>query len=109
MLAIAKLLEESAKIEELYLSWNKIRGIGAQRIVEAIGFHNSLRVLDLSWNSLNSCAHHAVATALATALANNKVLMHLDLSNNGLDVDDCAILANALVANHTILGYLRFS
>ncbi|OQR99914.1 hypothetical protein ACHHYP_03940 [Achlya hypogyna] len=104
MLAIAKLLDESAKIEELYLSWNKIRGVGAQRIVEAIGYHNSLRVLDLSWNSLNSCAHHAVATTLATALTNNKVLMHLDLSNNGLDLEDCTILANALVTNHTVLG-----
>ncbi|OQS07079.1 hypothetical protein THRCLA_00913, partial [Thraustotheca clavata] len=104
MNAIAKLLDENAKIEELYLSWNKIRGIGAQRLVEAIGYHSSLRVLDLSWNSLNSCSGHTIASALATALANNKVLMHLDLSNNGLDYEDCTILANALNSNHTVLG-----
>ncbi|ETV99412.1 hypothetical protein H310_08108 [Aphanomyces invadans] len=104
MLAIATLLVENAKLEELYLSWNKIRGLGAQRLVEALGYHNSLRVLDLSWNSLNSCPNHSIATALATSLANNKVLVHLDLSNNSLDTKACTILAAALVGNHSIVG-----
>ncbi|KAF0699117.1 Aste57867_10319 [Aphanomyces stellatus] len=104
MFALASLLAENATIEELYLSWNKIRGLGGQRIVESIGYHSSLRVLDLSWNSLNSCTNHAIATALAAALANNNVLAHLDLSNNSLDTRACAILAAALVTNHTIIG-----
>ncbi|RHY27995.1 hypothetical protein DYB32_006351 [Aphanomyces invadans] len=104
MLAIATLLVENAKLEELYLSWNKIRGLGAQRLVEALGYHNSLRVLDLSWNSLNSCPNQSIATALATSLANNKVLVHLDLSNNSLDTKACTILAAALVGNHSIVG-----
>ncbi|CAK4473298.1 unnamed protein product [Aphanomyces euteiches] len=104
MNAIASLLVENAKIEELYLSWNKIRGVGGQRIVEAISYHNSLRVLDLSWNRLNSCPNHSIATALASSLTNNKVLAHLDLSNNALDAKACAILTSALLTNHTILG-----
>ncbi|CAK4870997.1 unnamed protein product [Aphanomyces euteiches] len=106
MNAIASLLVENAKIEELYLSWNKIRGVGGQRIVEAISYHNSLRVLDLSWNRLNSCPNHSIATALASSLTNNKVLAHLDLSNNALDAKACAILTSALLTNHTILGSL---
>ncbi|RHY25896.1 hypothetical protein DYB25_002789 [Aphanomyces astaci] len=107
MLALASMLAENAKVEELYLSWNKIRGVGAQRLVEALGYHTSLRVLDLSWNSLNSCPNNSVAAALATSLTNNKVLAHLDISNNALDSKACGILAAALVANHTVLGYVK--
>ncbi|RHZ08275.1 hypothetical protein DYB37_008284 [Aphanomyces astaci] len=107
MLALASMLAENAKVEELYLSWNKIRGLGAQRLVEALGYHTSLRVLDLSWNSLNSCPNNSVAAALATSLTNNKVLVHLDISNNALDSKACGILAAALVANHTVVGYVK--
>ncbi|RQM27113.1 hypothetical protein B5M09_006101 [Aphanomyces astaci] len=107
LLSLASMLAENAKVEELYLSWNKIRGVGAQRLVEALGYHTSLRVLDLSWNSLNSCPNNSVAAALATSLTNNKVLVHLDISNNALDAIACGILAAALVANHTIVGYVK--
>lgn len=107
MVAIAKFLEENAKIEEVYLAWNQIRGLGALKIVESLKFHASLRVVDLSWNALDSndrLKPRAVVTALADALANNKVLAHLDLSSNHLDVDDCALLSKQLESNHTLIG-----
>lgn len=108
MVAIAKFLEENAKIEEVYLAWNQIRGLGALKIAEALKFHGSLRVVDLSWNSLDSnellAKPRAVVAALADSLANNKVLVHLDISNNHLDMDDCALLAKHLESNQTLIG-----
>ncbi|GLE08727.1 hypothetical protein PINS_up020128 [Pythium insidiosum] len=107
MVAIGKFLEENAKIEEVYLAWNNLRGLGALKIVESLRFHASLRALDLSWNSLDSnelLRSRAIVSALADALANNKVLVHLDLSNNHLDMDDCALLAKQLELNQTLIG-----
>lgn len=106
-LAVAKFLEENARVEEVYLAWNQLRGVGALRVVEALKFHSSLRVLDLSWNALDSNERlppRAVVTALADALANNKTLLHLDVSNNRLDLADCALLATALERNQTLIG-----
>ncbi|OWZ19901.1 Ran GTPase-activating protein 1 [Phytophthora megakarya] len=122
-LAIARYLEENARIEELYLAWNQLRGIGALKIVEALKFHASLRVCDLSWNALSSSGPNAastigsannnsavvlrpraVVTALADSLANNKVLAHLDLSSNRLDLEDCVLLAKQLESNQTLIG-----
>ncbi|ETN03580.1 hypothetical protein PPTG_15565 [Phytophthora nicotianae INRA-310] len=124
MLAVARFLEENSRIEELYLAWNQLRGIGALKIVEALKFHASLRVCDLSWNALSSSGPssasatantvsnsssgvlrpRAVVTALADALANNKVLVHLDLSSNRLDLEDCTLLAKQLENNQTLIG-----
>ncbi|RLN32553.1 hypothetical protein BBO99_00008849 [Phytophthora kernoviae] len=126
MLSIARFLEENARIEEVYLAWNQLRGVGALKIVEALKFHASLRVCDLSWNALNSSGPSSVAvgvnaagssggqdrvlrpravvTALADSIANNKVLAHLDLSSNRLDLDDCTLLAKQLESNQTLVG-----
>ncbi|GMF24386.1 unnamed protein product [Phytophthora lilii] len=123
MLAVARFLEENARIEELYLAWNQLRGVGALKIVEALKFHASLRVCDLSWNALSSSGAssgsgsgsssgssggvlrpRAVVTALADSLANNKVLAHLDLSSNRLDLEDCTLLAKQLESNQTLIG-----
>jgi Ran GTPase-activating protein (RanGAP) involved in mRNA processing and transport len=108
MVAIAKFLEENAKIEEVYLAWNNLRGLGALKIVEALKFHASIRVLDLSWNALDANdllkSPRAIVTVLADALANNKVLTHLDLSNNRLDRHDCELLAAQLEQNHVLMG-----
>ncbi|KAG1685903.1 hypothetical protein DVH05_007605 [Phytophthora capsici] len=123
MLAIARFLEENSRVEELYLAWNQLRGVGALKIVEAFKFHASLRVCDLSWNALSSSGPtsvsasggipngssgvlrpRAVVTALADSIANNKVLAHLDLSSNRLDLEDCTLLAKQLESNQTLIG-----
>ena len=38
------------------------------------------------------------------AFAANKSLIHVDLSNNKIDLDDCEIIAEGLKINHSILG-----
>ena len=104
MLSIGKLLAENKDLEELYLSWNKICGIGAQAIVETLGDHPYLRALDLPWNSLASCENQAVIHGLGESLASNTALMHLDISNNQLDHVNMDLFGKCLAGNHTLIG-----
>ncbi|KAF1780578.1 Leucine-rich repeat domain, L domain-like [Phytophthora cactorum] len=114
MLAVARFLEENSRIEELYLAWNQLRGVGALKIVEALKYHASLRLSGPSsacgtGNTVNNSSGgvlrpRAVVTALADSLANNKVLAHLDLSSNRLDLEDCTLLAKQLENNQTLIG-----
>lgn len=104
MESIGKLLSTTKVLEELYLSWNKIRGVGALCIVQAIRKQPSLRVLDLSWNSLASSDNRAVVIALADSVSNNHILEHFDISNNQFDVEDMGVLAKGMIGNHTLIG-----
>ncbi len=108
-LAIAKVIDTSKTLRELYLSWNKIRGTSAQKLVEALGYRCSLRVLDLSWNSLHATNSKSIVLALGSSLSINTSLVHLDISNNCLDFEDCKILATSLLSNHTLIGYPIYS
>lgn len=65
---------------------------------------STLKVLDLSWNNLGSTKSAEMITAMATCLAENTVLQHLDLSNNRIVKDHCQILADHLDGNHVLLG-----
>ena len=38
------------------------------------------------------------------AFAQNKSLIHVDISNNKIDIDDCEIIGEGLKQNHSILG-----
>jgi hypothetical protein len=38
------------------------------------------------------------------AFATNKSLIHVDISNNKIDLNDCEIIAEGLKVNHSILG-----
>ncbi|KAG2792688.1 hypothetical protein PC116_g28168 [Phytophthora cactorum] len=96
MLAVARFLEENSRIEELYLAWNQLRGVGPS---SACGTGNTVN------NSSGGVLRpRAVVTALADSLANNKVLAHLDLSSNRLDLEDCTLLAKQLENNQTLIG-----
>ena len=103
MKSIAIFLKQSKNLEELYLSWNKIRGLGALCISEAIGL-SALRALDLSWNSLASSENRSAVRALSDAIVNNSTLLHLDISNNQLDVEDMAIFGESLAGNQVLIG-----
>lgn len=46
------MLEKNEKLEELYLGWNKITGVGGAEIAQGLLVNNQLYVLDFSNNSL---------------------------------------------------------
>ena len=47
-----------------------------------------------------------VAEALSDALMTNNTLLHLDLSQNQLDAQDCDIIGVGLRENHSYWGYM---
>eukprot|EP00362_Geleiidae_sp_MMETSP1317_P000391 CAMPEP_0201282032 /NCGR_PEP_ID=MMETSP1317-20130820/4672_1 /ASSEMBLY_ACC=CAM_ASM_000770 /TAXON_ID=187299 /ORGANISM="Undescribed Undescribed, Strain Undescribed" /LENGTH=115 /DNA_ID=CAMNT_0047593629 /DNA_START=578 /DNA_END=925 /DNA_ORIENTATION=- len=59
----------------------------------------------MSWNSLGAVQmKKEVAEALAEVLAKNNQLYHVDLSNNCMDVEQCGMLARAILENQVLLG-----
>lgn len=101
--AIAQLLTQNTILEELYVSWNKIRGPGAICIGKALELSNNLHTLDLSWNSLGGCGNGGISS-ISNSLRRNTALTHLDISHNRLQFDHCKVLAEALLQNHTLNG-----
>lgn len=64
----------------------------------------NLRQLDISGNRLGSDSLMLAAKKLSEFVANHKKLVHLDISNNCLEKDECQVIAEGLCKNHTILG-----
>jgi hypothetical protein len=99
---IAKFLSDSISIQLCSLSWNRIGGKTAALICEGLKSSVELDEIDLSWNAFgrgDDGAH-----ALADALAANSVLKHCDLRHNNMNPSECAILAEGLESNHTLIG-----
>ena len=61
--AIQEMLHAQIPLVNLNLSWNSIRGQGADDIAEGLAFCN-LRTCDLSWNGFNTHAVPSIAQAL---------------------------------------------
>jgi Ran GTPase-activating protein (RanGAP) involved in mRNA processing and transport len=108
---MGKLFEDGrlSSLEQLIVSWNLIRGFGAAKLFE--GFASSrINTFDISWNTLGSTSNAAsnkmmreAVRALANALKVNRCCVHLDLSHNALDDEDCKLIADGLRVNHTVL------
>ena len=79
----------------LDLSWNNIRGKGAQIIGEALRKNCSLKVLDLSWNGFGDEGVAAVCEALSV----NDCLEEIDLTSNRITTQGARAFAKALGVN----------
>ena len=65
--------------------------------------NKSLKILDLSWNTLADKEGHRFMEALGNVLEAS-LLLHLDISNNNFKAKECNILAELLKGNHKLLG-----
>jgi len=101
---ISKMLELNTTLEELYLQWNQIKSAGGITIVNGLKSASKLKVLDLSWNSLGQNGSQ-FAKAFATYIGANTTLVHLDLSNNYITMEDAKVIAEELKHNHTLYGF----
>ncbi|KAF1791759.1 Leucine-rich repeat domain, L domain-like [Phytophthora cactorum] len=109
MLAVARFLEETLRIEERIwpgINYGALRHSSITRLCVCVTCRgsssgpSSALVLENHQQQLGwSAETRAVVTALADSLANNKVLAHLDLSSNRLDLEDCTLLAKQLENN----------
>ena len=95
-----------AALKELRLHWNQIMARGGIMLAKALNVNTKLRVLDLSWNSCGSggVTPTEVGTVWGNSLAENKTLLHLDLSFNKIKYADTQVLADKIKKNHTIYG-----
>ena len=105
---IAELVNDTFYLGTLLLHWNYITGDGASKILAATTRYGSMKVIDLSWNSIGRCKTKVFVKQFSEILTTQETLMHLDLSHNKLKEEDCKNIATALVENHTLWG-LHFS
>lgn len=97
-------LSENSQILKLDLHWNNFCPASGAMIFEGIEKNYTLRELDLSWNSIGSNATSEEIEKIASVVAKQRELLHLDLSYNYFTVDESRILGEALKHNHQILG-----
>lgn len=97
--ALAALAEENKNLEELYLCWNNFSSVSIEPFFKALSKNDSLRVLDLGWNSIGSnmkvIKRNAVqcVEAIADCLRSNKSLLHVSLNNNGFSFEESKVIA----------------
>ena len=130
-----KLIElgESDRLHELYLGWNSLTFRTGGPLFQVLKDSENLRVLDLGSNFLGrhskdikkmvkfeavkdkkgkqgkkrveSLLVSSKLEVLESFLAENKSLLHLDLSNNEFDLEDSIKIKESLDKNHTIYGF----
>jgi len=63
--------------------------------------NRNLKVLDLSWNQIGFEA----IPAIGNFFKKNNTLLHLDISNCNVNVDDAKALSESIKYNNTIIGF----
>ncbi|MFO1021448.1 MAG: hypothetical protein U0903_12240 [Planctomycetales bacterium] len=106
--ALAEMLSENQNLLELGLASNGIGPCGVA-LANALKTHQGLRSLELGFSRSTralhcqgNCLGDEGAIALADALKQNRTLMHLDLSRNGMTASGLAALIAALQENQTL-------
>ncbi len=102
--SIKNVLTKNPYLQELYLFWNQIKGIGAQKIFQGLLENETITVFDMSWNSLGS-NNPSIAPNIVEVLQKNEKIVHLDLSNNYFSLSECKLIAGGLENNHSIYGF----
>lgn len=101
---LGAVLETNISICEVYCQWNQFKTRGGNAILKALKENKTVRVLDLSWNSLG-LLNSTFAKTFSEFISSNTSLIHMDLSNNYFNKEDCAIIAEGLKENHTLYGF----
>jgi len=107
--ALGTLVSEGARLTSLDTSGNMLQGDGGCALLRGVYTSDRhggrLRHLDLSWNCLGQGPHHElVAGTLGSIFRDCAMLLHLDISYNNFGAEDCSLLADCLIQNHTLWG-----
>ncbi|KAF5827747.1 flagellar associated protein [Dunaliella salina] len=89
-------------LQELILSWNKLRPKGVIAIAESLKPNMALQVLGLAWCGVQD----AGALALGTTLKSNQGLVDVDLSGNGITSEGAIALAQGVAASQSLAAVL---
>ena len=78
---LVDMIHKNELIRELYLHNNSIKGDGANLLLKSLYKHETLKVLDLSWNIIGSgCS--TIGETFLQLFARNQVIVHCDFSFN---------------------------
>jgi Ran GTPase-activating protein (RanGAP) involved in mRNA processing and transport len=105
--SLKEMLHYNENLRKLDLHWNCLKLEGAVNIFEGLQDNSSLRELDLSWNALGNCKDPEKTSYLGKLLGKQASLLHLDLSNNYMNLVECEIIGQALVENHRVLVHMN--
>ncbi len=98
------MLIKNDTLEELYLHMNIIQCEGAITLFNGLKKNNSLRVFDLSWNSIGA-NERGLGKALFELFSTNTSLVHCDFSYNKISYQATELASKGLDENHTIYGF----
>ena len=77
---------------------------GACYLCAGINKSVTLKVLDLSWNRIGHRTHTVSVEKFCDMFQKNTSLVHLDISYCGFREEECTMISQGLLQNHTILG-----
>ena len=72
-------------------------------IYKALATNSTLKVLDISWNTIGNGMPTAVPN-VCEFFKTNKTIVHLDMSNNNFSYDETVEISKTLPLNRTIYG-----
>jgi Leucine-rich repeat (LRR) protein len=92
--SLADLLEANNILQILILHWNKIGSKSACYLAKALTINETLKVFDASFNGMDSveCAQN-----FKEVFANNRALIHIDLSNNGFKSENIKTMSKYVI------------
>ncbi|CAK65071.1 unnamed protein product (macronuclear) [Paramecium tetraurelia] len=101
--AISNLLKQTQRLLELYLGYNFLNGSAGTIIWKAMYKNTSIKILDLSHNTIASleCAQ-SINKAISRPY---NELLHVDLSYNKFTSPQAQLISEALQKNETIYGF----
>ena len=83
-LELGEFLDHAESLEILNLSWNRITGIGGQRIFEGLRLGRACRSVNMGYNSLGKQDTFGFVESVQLAI-NEETIKHLDLSYNRMN------------------------
>ncbi|KAK3270946.1 hypothetical protein CYMTET_20680 [Cymbomonas tetramitiformis] len=95
---LAEMLYFCSQLRELDVSWNNIRGTGAELLATAIGY-SQLNQVNLSWNTFGDGGG---AELLGSAFETNTCLTYVDLSRNNIRDNACMVIASGIRENEVL-------
>lgn len=97
--ALGEMLKTNNTLKKLDLSWNSIRLDSAIALAKSLEVNHTLQTLLLSYNAFGDMP----SQVLGKALKLNKGLTELDLESNSINPKAATVLANAISFNETLL------
>jgi NLR family CARD domain-containing protein 3 len=103
MKQLAMFLESNDTLDELYLHFNCIQGLGGETMLKGLAKNRNLTVFDVSFNSIG-VKEKNIGKYLKEAFQSNTTLVHCDFSFNSINFAATQMAAKGLEENHRIYG-----